>query len=135
MQARHSVHPSTLTLIAPSGAPSGSGITSVGVGARRFSSLKAKRSRSRRLPTVLKVAGGLTVTAGSIPRNVSPSDNLQALVDSSPAGQAFRLAQGLYRLAQVTPRDGDVFYGEPGAVLNGSRLLTEFYQNLKGANA
>ena len=32
--------------------------------------------------------------------NVSPGDNLQALLDTSPAGQAFRLAPGLYRLAQ-----------------------------------
>jgi len=42
------VHPSRLTLIVPTGAPSGSEITSVGAGARRCSSLKAKRSRSRR---------------------------------------------------------------------------------------
>ena len=58
---------STLTLIAPSGAPSGSAITSVGAGATRCSSLRAKRSRSRRLPTVLKVAGGLTVARGFDP--------------------------------------------------------------------
>jgi len=82
----------------------------------------------------LDVAVALSVTHTGAPelangqtwRSVSPSDNLQALVDSAPAGQAFRLAPGLYRLAQVTPRDGDVFYGEPGALLNGSRLLTEF---------
>ena len=82
----------------------------------------------------LDVAVSLAVTRTGAPDlansqtwlNVSPDDNLQALVDSSPAGQAYRLAPGLYRLAQLTPRDGDVFYGEPGAVLNGSRLLTEF---------
>ena len=74
-QDRHSVQPSRLTLIVPTGAPSGSEITSVGAGARRCSSLKAKRSRSRRLPTVLKVAGGLTVAAGSIPRSASPSES------------------------------------------------------------
>jgi parallel beta-helix repeat protein len=57
---------------------------------------------------------------------VLPGEDLQKLVDAAPAGQAFRLAAGTYRLQQVTPKDGNVFYGEPGAVLNGSSVLSEF---------
>jgi parallel beta-helix repeat protein len=58
---------------------------------------------------------------------VSASDSLQALVEASPAGQAFYLAAGLYRLQQVVPKDNQVFYGEAATVLSGARRLTNWY--------
>src|SRR5262245_35702552 len=70
--------------------------------------------------------GAPKLAEGQSWRNLSPSDNLQAIVDASPAGQAFRLAPGVYRLAQVTPKDGNIFQGDPGAVLNGAVVLTDF---------
>lgn len=58
---------------------------------------------------------------------VSPSDNLQALVEVSPPGQGFYLTAGLYRLQQVTPKDAQVFYGEAATVLSGARRLTTWH--------
>ena len=49
------------------------------------------------------------------------------VVAAHPAGTTFVFAGGVHRLSDpIVPRDGDVFVGEPGAVLNGSRLLTSF---------
>lgn len=70
--------------------------------------------------------GAPELPAGQTWRDVSPSDDLQALIKASPEGQAFRFAPGVYRLQPITPKDGNVFYGQPGAVINGSRVLTEF---------
>jgi hypothetical protein len=49
--------------------------------------------------------------------------SIQAAVDAHPAGTAFRIAAGVHRLQSVQPRDGNTFTGEPGAVLNGARVL------------
>lgn len=58
---------------------------------------------------------------------VSPSDDLPAVVEASPAGSLFWLAPGVHRLGrgpfdQVIPRKGDTFVGGPGAVLDGQRI-------------
>jgi parallel beta-helix repeat protein len=58
---------------------------------------------------------------------VAPSDNLQSLVERSTAGQSFWLTAGLYRLQQITPKDSQVFYGEPSTVLSGARPLTTWH--------
>jgi len=52
--------------------------------------------------------------------------DLQSVVDQHPPGTTFVIAAGVHRMQSITPRDGDIFIGEPGAVLNGARLLTEF---------
>src|SRR3954466_2213772 len=46
--------------------------------------------------------------AGQTWLTVSPGDDLQKAVENAPAGQAFRLTPGLYRLQQVKPKDGDI---------------------------
>lgn len=52
---------------------------------------------------------------------------VQAVVDRHPAGTTFILASGVHRLQSVQPRTGDVFRGEPGTVLNGSKLVEEYF--------
>src|SRR5712692_2143524 len=58
--------------------------------------------------------------------NVSPTQDIQTAVNANPTGTTFVIATGLYRMQSVTPKTGDVFLGQPGAILNGSRLLTSF---------
>src|SRR4051794_23369976 len=60
--------------------------------------------------------GAPELPAGQTWRDVTPADDLQALIKASPDGQAFRFAPGVYRLQSLTPKDGNVFYGQPGAV-------------------
>ena len=50
---------------------------------------------------------------------IQPGANVQAVVDSKPAGSTFYFVAGVYRGQTVKPRNGDVFLGQPGAVLNG----------------
>lgn len=52
--------------------------------------------------------------------------DIQVLVDAAPAGATFWIEAGVHRLQAVTPKDNQKFYGEAGAILNGSRLLTNF---------
>src|SRR6266852_2129316 len=58
--------------------------------------------------------------------NVFPTQVIQTAVNANPSGTTFVIAAGLYRMQSVTPKDGDVFLGQPGAILNGSRQLTSF---------
>lgn len=53
-------------------------------------------------------------------------DDFQEIVEESPPGSTFVIASGVHRRQQVIPRDDDRFVGESGAVLKGSRVLTEF---------
>jgi hypothetical protein len=57
---------------------------------------------------------------------VNAGDDLQNLVAKHASGTHFKLRAGIYRLQSITPKDGDSFTGEAGAVLNGSQLLTTF---------
>lgn len=74
---------------------------------------------------------------------VNPGDDIQALVEANPPGTTFILRAGVHRFTtqlywplppapwvingiHIRPKSGNVFLGEPGAVLNGSRLLTNF---------
>jgi parallel beta-helix repeat protein len=57
---------------------------------------------------------------------IYPGQNIQAKVDKYGAGTRFLLKAGIHRLQMITPKSGMSFVGEPGAILNGSRLLTTF---------
>jgi hypothetical protein len=60
---------------------------------------------------------------------IKPGTNIQNAVNDYPSGTTFVLTSGLYRLQSVVPKNGDVFEGQTGAVLNGSRLLTSFQRS------
>jgi parallel beta-helix repeat protein len=58
---------------------------------------------------------------------IGVGDDVRAVVRAHPAGTTFVFAAGVHRFpAPITPRQGDTFVGEAGAVLSGSRLLTSF---------
>jgi parallel beta-helix repeat protein len=60
--------------------------------------------------------------------NISPGTSIQSVVNANPAGTTFVLEPGVYRMQSVTPKNGDSFIGQSGAILNGSQLLTSFSQ-------
>jgi len=70
-----------------------------------------------------------TVVIPSDAIRLNPGDDVQATVDANPAGTAFVFSPGIYREQSITPKDGNRFYGEEGAVLSGARLLTNFERN------
>jgi parallel beta-helix repeat protein len=57
---------------------------------------------------------------------VTPEDDLAALAAANPAESTFVLASGVHRGESISPRDGQVFRGRPGAVLSGAIVLTSF---------
>jgi parallel beta-helix repeat protein len=65
---------------------------------------------------------------GEDPLNTTiyPGEDIQPAVDANPAGASFLLKAGVHRMQSVVPKAGNVFAGEPGAVLSGARHLTDF---------
>jgi hypothetical protein len=60
--------------------------------------------------------------ASAIP--IAPGESIQSAINQWPAGTSFRLNPGTHRLsAPLTPKDGNTFIGEPGAVVSGARVL------------
>jgi hypothetical protein len=80
----------------------------------------------RKATTLALIAFGGSAMARAATVNVYPSENIQAVVSSNPAGSTFVITPGIYRMQSVTPENGDIFEGQPGAILNGSRQLTSF---------
>lgn len=60
---------------------------------------------------------------------LNPGDNIQSAVDANATGTVFLLNPGVYRMQSIVPKAGDVFDGQQGAILNGSKLLTGFVQS------
>ena len=71
---------------------------------------------------------GITNGCDGSPTTLCPGDSLAAKVNAAPEGTAFRLRSGIYRLQQLVPKTGQTFTGEPGAILSGARLLTDWSQ-------
>src|SRR5579864_3370050 len=61
---------------------------------------------------------------------ISPGNTIQNLVNANPAGMTFLLQAGVYRMQMISPKDGDIFTGESGAILNGSQLLSRFSHDI-----
>lgn len=57
---------------------------------------------------------------------LTPGEDLRRIVTANPPRSTFYLKDGVYRLQTITPRTGDTFIGSRNAVLNGSKLLTNF---------
>ncbi|MPZ48150.1 MAG: hypothetical protein GEU75_02365 [Dehalococcoidia bacterium] len=55
---------------------------------------------------------------------IQPGANIQSAVNANPTGATFVLKPGVHRLQQVTPKDGQSFVGESGAVLSGAKLVS-----------
>jgi hypothetical protein len=57
---------------------------------------------------------------------VHPGEDIMRLVEQNPPGTQFQIQADVYRLASITPKDGDSFIGDPGAILNGAEQLNNF---------
>ena len=70
------------------------------------------------------------MTIGSAPPEgaieIFPGDDINYIVDNNPEGTAFIIKAGIHRMQEIYPKNGNTFWGETGAILNGSRILTEF---------
>jgi len=75
----------------------------------------------------------VTIEAAGNPGNfdvvIRPGDNIASIVNSKPSGTSFYIKAGKYRLAQIKPKEGMKFVGEPGAILSGAKKLTQFSQS------
>lgn len=84
------------------------------------------RRTSFALSLVLAMAvsgpGGMSLYADEV--RLTTSDTFAVVVNSKPAGTTYRIASGTHRMQWVTPKDGDRFFGENGAVMKGSKLLS-----------
>ena len=65
---------------------------------------------------------------------VSPGQSIQAAVDSHGAGTTFLIKAGVHRSQHVVPKDGDVFVGEPGAVLSGEGSIPYAFSGMGADN-
>ncbi len=63
------------------------------------------------------------------PTIICPGDNIQAKVSAAGSGAMFTIRAGIHRLQSITPKTGQQFIGEPGAILSGARLLTGWTQS------
>ena len=60
---------------------------------------------------------------------ICPGESIQAKVNAASGGAIFTLKPGVHRLQQVTPKSGQTFQGEPGAILSGAQVLTGWAQD------
>lgn len=54
---------------------------------------------------------------------LSPGENIESVVSSSPTGTEFTFTPGVYRLQSIVPKDGDSFVGQSGAIIDGAILI------------
>lgn len=66
----------------------------------------------------LTVVAATSVPAGPVV-TLSPGQSIQSAVNNNAAGTVFVLPAGTYSQQSVIPKSGDVFYGQPGAILDG----------------
>jgi len=59
---------------------------------------------------------------------IFPGDDINSIVDNNPEGTTFIIKSGIHRMQEIWPKNGNTFWGESGAILNGSKELTEFEQ-------
>ena len=64
-----------------------------------------------------------TAAASSRTVELSPGDDIQTFVSDEPEGTTFVLLPGVYRMQSIEPKDNDVFIGQAGTILNGSKVL------------
>lgn len=58
---------------------------------------------------------------------IASNQQPNTIVQAAPAGSTFRFLKGLNRMTQtIAPKAGNVFLGQPGAILSGARLLTDW---------
>jgi Right handed beta helix region len=94
--------------------------------ARRLARLKES---SRYAHIVIPLCALLLPVATHAQVTLNPGDNVQAIVNANPAGTTYTFSPGVYRGQLIRPKAGDVYIGQPGAILNGSKVLTGWTQS------
>jgi parallel beta-helix repeat protein len=69
---------------------------------------------------------GVELRSQALPVIIQPGQSIQQAIDTNPGETRFVLKAGIYRLQNLSPKQGDVFEGESGTILNGAKLLTTF---------
>ncbi|MPZ99210.1 MAG: right-handed parallel beta-helix repeat-containing protein [Dehalococcoidia bacterium] len=73
-------------------------------------------------------AATFTPTPEPVTVMIEAGETIQEVVDQHPPGTRFVLTAGVYREQAIEPRDGDIYEGEPGAILSGARVLEGFQE-------
>jgi len=60
--------------------------------------------------------------------NITPGMDIQAAINNNPTGTTFKFAAGTYTGVSLTPKDGDVFDGTAGAILDGKNSTVHAFQ-------
>src|SRR4051794_3979579 len=71
---------------------------------------------------MLNSIGTTTMPPGAIV--LKAGQNIRNIVNASPAPSTFYFTAGTYRAVTFSPRSGDTYVGAPGAILDGSVVLT-----------
>jgi parallel beta-helix repeat protein len=66
---------------------------------------------------------------------MAPGNTLQDIVNSAPPGATFCLSAGVYVNQTIHPRSGDVYIGEPGAVMDGSKSARYAFMGIHAPNS
>jgi parallel beta-helix repeat protein len=99
-------------------------------GARTIPALCARASSQVTATTVAvttTTGSAVGAPAGSVA--IQAGSNIQAVVDSTEARSTFYLLAGVYRGQTVKPRNGDVFIGQSGAVLDGENQVEHAFRS------
>jgi hypothetical protein len=94
--------------------------------ARRLPRLKES---SRYAHIVIPLCALLLPVATHAQVTLNPGDNVQAIVNANPAGTTYVFNPGVYRMQSISPKAGDVYIGQPGALLTGAKLLASWTQS------
>jgi parallel beta-helix repeat protein len=88
-----------------------------------FGVIPAVSDRTRSEPTLTTVEGA----SGCEGIRLEPGNDPQVQLQSQPAGETLCFSAGVYRLARpLTPKDQQRLVGEPGAILSGAQVITEW---------
>lgn len=70
---------------------------------------------------------GTSCPAGAIA--IGPDEKIQDAVSNAGEGAKFCLSTGIYRLQDVTPKNGQAFFGQDGTILSGAREIKRFHRD------
>src|SRR5262245_56924072 len=74
-------------------------------------------------PNVVDPQTSISCPVGAV--DLPPGTDIQRAVDASPTGTTFCLKAGVHAITSaITPKTGNTFVGEYGAILDGSRWTT-----------
>jgi hypothetical protein len=121
-----STAPIAVTWTATGGTITSGGLYTAGQTAGTYRAIGSAGGRADTARVVVKAP---LTTCVSSATHLCPGDDWQAKVNSAGAGTVFTIAAGVHRLQTVTPKSGQQFVGEPGAIMSGAKLLTGWVQS------